>query len=227
MIGLWQARAGSGVGQAIDLDLRRCNTDDLDPWMQVLAPEERERAERFRQADDRRRFVVGRGVLRTMLGRRLGRAPASLVIGADLHGKPILADAGDIAFNVSHSGDYVLAAVGRARAIGVDVERCRVDLNPLDVADQVFTPAERAEILKGPNAERTFRAFRQWTFKEAVAKAVGLGLALDLTRFEIVFMDGTPQFSVNGAPELGPVSDWRLQAIPIAEGYCAALAVRV
>jgi 4'-phosphopantetheinyl transferase len=216
------------LDQAIDLDLRRCDTDALEPWMQVLTLEERARAERYRQGADRRRFVVGRGVLRTMLGRRLGRAPASLAIVADLYGKPTLADAGDIAFNVSHAGHYVLVAVGGARAIGVDVERCRLDLDPLEVADQVFTPAERAEILTAPLADRTLRAFRQWTFKEAVAKALGLGLSLDPMRFEIAFAagDGAPQLKLHGAPELGPVSDWRLQAIPVEAGYCAALAVR-
>jgi 4'-phosphopantetheinyl transferase len=210
----------------IDLDLRRTDDEDIDLWIGLLAPDERARATRLRQADDRRRFIVGRGLLRTMLGRRLERAPASLVFGAGAHGKPTLADAEGLAFNVSHAGDYVLVAVGRAAALGVDVEQQRAGFDLVEVGRQVFTPTELALIANAPDAHRTFRFFRQWTFKEAVAKASGLGLSLDLQRFEIAFPDKGPQLVFHAAAELGAASDWRLEAIGAAEGYCAALAVR-
>jgi 4'-phosphopantetheinyl transferase len=216
-----------GGDLAIALELRRCDGEDIDALAEFLSPQERARAERFRQADDRRRFILGRGLLRTMLGRQLDRAPASLLFGANPHGKPTLADAGDIAFNVSHSGDYVLVAVGQAAAIGVDVERERPDLDLVGVGRQVLTPAERAKIAAAADGEQTFRFFRQWTFKEAVAKACGLGLSLDLKRFEISFHDGAPHLVCHGAAELGAESDWRLAAVPVDEGYCGALAVRV
>ncbi len=210
----------------VDLDLRRCDDEDIDAWADLLAPDERARAERFRQADDRRRYTLGRGLLRTMLGRRLDRPPTSLTFGANPYGKPTLADAGEIAFNVSHSGDYVLVAVGRAAAIGVDVERRRASFDVIGVGRQVFTPAEWASIAEAQHAQRTYRFFRQWTFKEAVAKAAGLGLSLDLQRFEIAFSDEPPHLVSHGAAELGSASDWRLEAIEIEDGYCAALAVR-
>ncbi len=212
-------------GGAIDLDLRRCDDEDIDAWAELLTPEERARAARFRQPDDRRRSILGRGLLRTMLGRRLDRAPGSLIFGANPHGKPTLADADGITFNVSHSGDYVLVAVGQAAAIGVDVERWRPGLDGAGVGRQVFTPTELALISDAPDAETTFRFFRQWTFKEAVAKASGLGLSLNLPRFEIVFPNDTPELVVHGAAELGSAADWRLEAIPMADGYSAALAI--
>jgi len=213
-------------GGAIDLDLRRCDDEDIDAWAELLTLEERARAERFRQADDRRRYIVGRGLLRTMLGRRLVRAPESLIFGANPHGKPTLARTNGIAFNVSHSGDYVLVALGCASAIGVDVERWRPGLDVVGVGRQVFTPLELACIADAPDAQKTFRFFRQWTFKEAVAKATGLGLSLDLQRFEIAFPDEAPHLVAHGAAELGTAADWRLEAIAVEDGYCAALAVR-
>jgi 4'-phosphopantetheinyl transferase len=96
----------------------------------------------------------------------------------------------------------------------------------MGVGRQVFTPAELAAIANAPDAEKTFRFFRQWTFKEAVAKAVGLGLSLDLKRFEVAFPDEVPQLVCHGAAELGAASDWRLETIAVDDGYCAALAVR-
>jgi len=212
-------------GGAIDLDLRRCDDEDIDAWAALLTPEERARAERFRQSDDRRRSILGRGLLRTMLGRRLDRTPASLIFGANPHGKLTLADADCIAFNVSHSGDYVLVAVGQGAAIGVDVEQWRPDLDLVSVGRQVFTTAELALIMEAPDAEKTFRFFRQWTLKEAVAKASGLGLSLNLQRFEIGFPNDTPQLVVCGAAELGLSADWRLEVVEVEDGYCAALAV--
>jgi len=218
-----EGRRASGV---VDIDLRRWDGEDIDAWAALLRPEERARADRFRQADDRRRYILGRGLLRTVLGRHLDRAPGSLVLGAGPRGKPTLADGDGIAFNVSHSGDYVLVAVGRAAAIGVDVEQWRPDLDLVGVGPQVFTPAEQAAIAHAPAAQQTYRFFRQWTFKEAVAKAVGQGLSLDVTRFEITFEDGAPHLATHGMSELEPVSDWRLDEISVEGGYSAALAVR-
>jgi hypothetical protein len=55
---------------------------------------------------------------------------------------------------------------------------------------------------------------------------VGLGLSLDLKRFEIDFTNQVPQLISHGAAELGVASDWRLEAVAVADGYSAALAVR-
>jgi len=216
----------SGVGD-IDLELRRLDDEPIAALADLLTPQERARAERFRQADDRRRCIVGRGVLRRLLGRRLNRAPGSLVFGANPHGKPTLAEAGDIAFNVSHSGEYVLVAVGRAAAIGVDVEQLRPDLDLMSVGSRVFTPTELASIADAPDTEKVARFFRQWTFKEAVVKAVGLGLSLDLKRFEIAVSDEGAGLISHGAAELEPCGPWRLEAVAVEEGYSAALAVRL
>jgi 4'-phosphopantetheinyl transferase len=215
----------SGGGE-IDLELHRLDDEVIGAFTDLLTLPERARAERFRQADDRRRFIAGRGVLRRMLGRRLNRAPGSLAFGASPHGKPTLADAGEIAFNVSHSGDYVLVAVGRAAAIGVDVEQERPGLDLMGLGARVFTPAELASIAGVPDAQKSSRFFRHWTFKEAVVKAVGVGLSVDLKRFEIAIKNDAPQLISHGAVELGPVSAWRLEAVAVEDGYSAALAVR-
>ena len=43
----------------------------------LLSADERERAARFRFDRDRERYVVGRGLLRSLLGRYVGVAPAT------------------------------------------------------------------------------------------------------------------------------------------------------
>src|SRR5262249_44129818 len=56
----------------------------------LLSEDERARADRFRFPRDRAHFTVGRGFLRTMLGRTLGVAPHALVFSYGTRGKPAL-----------------------------------------------------------------------------------------------------------------------------------------
>src|SRR5689334_9807148 len=56
----------------------------------TLSPDELERAARFHFDKDRRHFVSGRGILRTILGSYLKVAPHSLRFSYTTYGKPFL-----------------------------------------------------------------------------------------------------------------------------------------
>jgi hypothetical protein len=89
----------------------------------LLSSEERAKADAFHFEADRHRAIVGRGLLRHLLGKCLNRPPDALQIFAGLNGKPELVpalDATPVAFNISHSGDWVLVALAQQRAVGVD-----------------------------------------------------------------------------------------------------------
>lgn len=91
---------------------------------EMLDGEERERAQRFRFAADRRRFVVAHGLARRVLASYLGTSARRLRFARAAHGKPYLADVPEnvLGFNLSHSGELVLLAVRRG-SVGVDVQR--------------------------------------------------------------------------------------------------------
>ena len=57
----------------------------------TLSSDEAERAKRYLIEHVRRRFIVCRGILRTILGRYLGCAPARLRFTYGARGKPALA----------------------------------------------------------------------------------------------------------------------------------------
>src|SRR3954464_143573 len=59
-------------------------------FTQTLAADERKRADDFRFAEHRRRFIIGRGTLRALLGQYLDRAPADLKFVYGPYGKPSL-----------------------------------------------------------------------------------------------------------------------------------------
>ena len=116
-------------------------------YRSLLNSEELGRAGRFRFARDHDRYVMGRGILRTLLARYAelpdGRA-VKLAYGP--HGKPSLAAADGLRFNHSHADDFALYAFTRGVEIGVDVERVR-DLPDLDATMRAsFADAERRHI---------------------------------------------------------------------------------
>ena len=62
----------------------------LEEMWRFLSDDERQRAGRFHLARDRRRFVVRRGVLRSILGFYLGLDPGRVQFRYGPHGKPAL-----------------------------------------------------------------------------------------------------------------------------------------
>lgn len=145
----------------------------------VLDPGELERAARYRQPVDRLRYVATRAALRELLGERLGIRPASLRLTTTRRGRPELADPhGGLSFNVSHAGEHALIAISPARTVGVDIERVDPELDWRQLVDLVCTADEQRLWMAGPAAplQREY-FFRCWTAKEALLKALGIGIA--------------------------------------------------
>src|SRR3954467_10915815 len=89
----------------------RLDCYDADLFEPLLSPDERDRALKFRFARDRSRYVVARGLLRTLLGERLGIDPERVVFAYGEYGKPCLAGDTDLRFNLTHSDDVVAVAL--------------------------------------------------------------------------------------------------------------------
>ena len=124
------------------------------------------------------RFTVVRGLLRAILGRYAGVDPAAFVFSYSAKGKPAIeapADARLLTFNVSHSADIALIAVGRERSVGVDVERRR-DIEALETSRHFFSQEEIDVLRSVSGAERQRAFFSCWTRRESVLKACGEGL---------------------------------------------------
>src|SRR5262249_10949243 len=153
---------------------------------------ERERATRFVRDVHRERFIVAHGVLRLILARYLDRPAGSLQFKLGPNGKPELA--GDLLetlyFNLAHSENLALVAVGTNSSIGVDVERVRCLDNFDELVGRFFSHRE-ASVFHGLNAELKPQAFfNLWTRKEAWLKATGEGIGHSLNRVEVTFLEG-------------------------------------
>lgn len=172
----------------------------------LLPSEERARAARFRQPTDRHRFLVGRAGLRYLLAEQLGQAPEQIRLTLNVFGKPQLLAPAPLQFNIAHSGDWVVLALG-VRAVGIDVEKVESDFEFAAVATHCFTAAEQHYLDRSPAPRATF--YDLWTRQEARAKAAGRGLS------EVATTDPAAR---------GGVGSWLVRGLEVAPGYPGALA---
>lgn len=166
-----------------------------------LATDEVARAERTSDPAARRQFVAGRVLLRSALGKATGVAPEALRFRYRKGGKPFLP--GGPPFSLSHSGDSVIVAVGTGGPaggrVGVDVEVVRPVRRMAAVVRRRFAPEESTWWAQAPPARRVAAFFQVWSRKEAVAKALGGGLAVPGAAFAVVTEEGL----VGGEPAAG------------------------
>ena len=204
---------------------------DLDPsddlivkFEATLNASERERANRFRREILHRRFIAGRGYLRSILAGYLGGDPSSIAFEYGPQGKPGLADrSSGLEFNLAHSKGLAVCGVTLGRAIGVDIETGR----PVDLAERIihrfFSQAEQAEFLALPADEREAAFLRGWTRKEAFIKALGLGLAYPLDGFDVSLGAENPRILRVGDDPL-EAEEWSM--VNLVAGDAAAAVVR-
>lgn len=200
----------------------------VDELARLLDPDERQRAARFRFDVHRRRFIVGRGFMRRVVGAYLETDPARLVWSYGPKGKPALAEpaAGEpLYFNLSNSEELALLGLDREREIGVDVEYLRPLSDMEALAERFFSSSESETLLALPPAERTAGFFNCWTRKEAYLKAVGDGLSAPLNRFDVTLKPGEEprMLRLEGSPERA--ARWSLYHLEPAREYLGAVAI--
>lgn len=184
-----------------------------------LSPEEQDRAARFRFQRDRNAFVAAHGLLRFALRQTTGRTDWRFDAGPN--GKPILV-AGEGAvvprFNITHTPGLAACGLTFAGSIGVDAELRGRTADIAGVAERCFTPDERRR-LETAGSDRGQRFIELWTLKEAVAKAMGHGLAMDLRSFSVTTDPCAVRF------EDQPDPSWRLGLTTLPR-HCLAVALK-
>jgi 4'-phosphopantetheinyl transferase len=202
----------------------------IDGCWELLANDERQRAQRFHFVRHRDAFVINRARMRSLLAGYLSQAPETLVFTYSQHGKPSLPEAalpasGSLRFNLSHTEGRAALAVVRAREIGIDVERIRPQADARKIAERFFSAGER-EALREFTGEALDRAFfRCWTRKEAYIKAKGEGLSIPLHQFDVSVAEDEPAMLLGTRPDASEAGQWFLYDLALDPGCAAALAI--
>jgi 4'-phosphopantetheinyl transferase len=184
--------------------------EPVDELLTRLDPDEARRADAFKTADLRRRFVVAHAALRDVLAASLDVAPPEILFGArpcrhcgSPHGKPfVVAPETALEFSLSHSAEVALIAIADGCSVGVDLE-------------SVAAPVELV-----PEARR-HRFFVLWTATEALLKATGAGLTGDMRPAGAA---ASAALSGDGVVELDG-RRWAITSVTPRPGYVGAIAV--
>lgn len=159
----------------------------------LFTPAELERASRMRLEVNRAEFLGARGIVRTVVASHVGLAPAAIRFDGPRDEKPRLLDGAcaDIDVSVSHAHGRVACAFLRGGAIGVDVEAAdRRVRDVLGLARSVLSAAELDALRRVPGDELDAWFLRAWTRKEAVLKALGVGLSVATDGFDVLRWTG-------------------------------------
>jgi 4'-phosphopantetheinyl transferase len=208
------------------LEVPSSETPLLRELLAHLDEDERLRADRFRFAEDRWAFVAAHGLQRVMVGSFLQLPAAALTfVTPQPGGKPVLVQgrAAKMDVSISHTRGAVACAVGSNCQVGIDIEASSRILSD-DVVSMVFTASERQWMASTSTDARHERAITLWTLKEAISKALGVGLALDFSRLALSWQP--PWWQISNWPEDYPqTAVWALRSWSPHPGFRASLAI--
>lgn len=192
----------------------------------MLVPDELARAQRFIRPEDQRRFLQVRGLLRLALGSYLNLEPREICFDYGPHGQPRIQhriEHDTLHFNVSHSHHHALFVFSLKRRIGVDVEWRRPLNNMQKMQRHICTVQEYEQLQRLDSDDESERFFQLWTRKEALLKAVGLGLHGGLRTYHIGWGPATrDQPLICQGPEDKP---WHIVDLACGPDHSAALAI--
>jgi 4'-phosphopantetheinyl transferase len=156
-------------------------------YREMLDGAERKQEPRFYFPRDRRRYLVTRALVRTVLSRYVAVDPQEWIFSTNAYGRPYAVNAearrASLSFNISHTHSLIVLGVTKSRALGVDVENVSAREASIDVADRYFAAPEVEVLNAAPAHEQQDRFYEYWTFKESYIKARGMGLSLPLDKF--------------------------------------------
>lgn len=213
---------------AIRLWLARFSELERPQWLaratQLLNATELERVAAILDPDTRAQHAVGRALIRLLGAQEAGCRPSELTVAVTEGGKPWLPGVPGVNVTVAHTRRAVVVASVSGAPIGVDIEHPAAAVQPLRLAQRLFASQEVRAIrqLSGDGLADWFA--RVWTIKEAVGKALGVGVIPALSRVVVDSGDAGLRLADVG---FGPaVASWTLHQL-VAPGGGEKIAVAV
>ena len=192
-----------------------------------LRGEEKNRYNRYQSQRQREHFLFGRVLLKTILSKYIGCAPADLKLDIDTRGKPFVSSDNTLSltFNLSHSGNRVVFAVSKNQDLGVDLELIKKERAILKIAERYFSTSETRELRNLPKASQVKRFYELWTLKESVLKACGYGLSRGLSKIEFSF-PASDKLVMHSAPGNENLTHWQSWQIEEYKNYMLAVSIK-
>ena len=195
--------------------------DKAEKYEQTLDSHEIARADSFVFPEHRFRYVLAHGFLREVLSQYVGLAPEVLTFAKTGKGKPYLTniEANDWRFNLSHSDSCCAVAVTQAIEIGIDVEMLTMHKEVQELADRFYTVNEAYALAQREELARHEGFCTLWTYKEAVLKATGQGIANGLNAWEFE-LENPHGARLSAAPAGETTDQWSFFQCHLPEFQC-------
>jgi 4'-phosphopantetheinyl transferase len=183
-------------------------------------PEYRQKKAMSFKFDKGKMQSLGVGLLLQLACKEAGLDGADEHIAYGENGKPFLVDFPDVQFNLSHSGERVMAVISPFE-VGCDVEIIKGDRGRL--AERFFKPEESAWIKSFESLEAQSEAFyRLWTLKECYMKVTGRGMSLMPDMFAL-HVDESENISLYHE---GERSEYAFREVDLHDGYRYAYCIK-
>ncbi len=117
-------------------------------------------------------------LLDRLLADHMGLRERELEIAIGIHRKPYVVGREGLHFNLSHSGDYVLAVLSPVE-VGCDIQRVEETGREEQLAARFFSDEEQAAFAAGTSF------YQIWARKESWIKCDGSGMTQDLRSFSV------------------------------------------
>jgi 4'-phosphopantetheinyl transferase len=208
-----------------DLHIWRYELDEeeyhLEKTEPMLSAYEQARCKEYMNEAEKIRYTCNHRFVRRVLATYLNMPASAITFSQAPMGKPFVKGS-SLYFNYSYRTTFGLLAVSKHQEIGVDIERMKPLQDTPTFASFSFSEKEK-EIIFGTSEERFQETlFTFWTFKEAIIKALGVGLNADLTQIDLsdFFYSNTNPLSYDDN------AVYTIQQINALKGYKAAFAIK-
>ncbi|WP_141105081.1 4'-phosphopantetheinyl transferase superfamily protein [Rhizobium sp. R339] len=166
---------------------------NLSESMPCLSPAEAAKSKSYRSDLNRRNFVIGRTLLRLLVGQLLGFDATQVEFSIGPNGKPHHVDRFGFEwpfFNVSHTPGLIIIALSTESVIGIDAEHVAGG-RYFELYDHVLSVREKIQICALEPSLQPRAFLRVWTRKEALLKAAGFGITQELSEFDVSVGDSS------------------------------------
>ena len=200
------------------------DAEDSSCFISFLSEGEKDCAARLRSNTAVCQKIISRGILRLLLSNYTGLNPKELAFENKQFGKPLLCNPmnSGICFNLTHSGNLLLIAIGKEKHVGIDVEKIEEKIDFKGISPIVFSFNEQLTLSRSIDPIHDFYAL--WTAKEAILKASGRGFSYPSNKFSVFILNGITFPSIIPAELTGGCSCSLFSFSPV-KGYSAAVAV--
>jgi 4'-phosphopantetheinyl transferase len=162
-----------------------------------LSDYEKARADRFKLESVHNCYVCVHALLRIELSKLTGTKPESIKIEISKSGKPFTSEI-NIPFSLSRTNSLFAFVIGRENQfLGIDIERIKYEIDYISISRNYYSIKEQHFVLFfKENSDKTNAFFEIWTRKEALLKALGIGINTELRKVQV--LEGGNQIDIAG-----------------------------